>query len=252
MAETVRAAKAALRKTISTALKSVSNDSITQQSQRAVATVLKLEQYQTARRLSVYLSMPGHEIQTRGIVLDALKTGKKVFVPYITQSSPVMNMLALRDLEDYESLEKDRWGIPSLPVQSVPDRESWRGGLDMILVPGVAFDARCRRLGHGKGYYDRFLSEYQEKETRIEDGNMPPLGRCFHFGTERGAICSDFNSRTQRGSYLHLDLTPAVAVGLALTEQLLPPKDDIPTTLDDWLVDAVVSGDRDVLWRETR
>jgi 5-formyltetrahydrofolate cyclo-ligase len=37
--------------------------------------------------------------------------------------------------------------------------------LDLVVVPGVAFDSQCNRLGHGKGYYDSFFAEYQEKNS---------------------------------------------------------------------------------------
>ena len=39
--------------------------------------------------------------------------------------------------------------------------------IDLVLVPGLAFDKRGNRLGRGKGYYDRFLKELPENKTYI-------------------------------------------------------------------------------------
>lgn len=49
--------------------------------------------------------------------------------------------------------------------------------LDVILVPGVAFDRTCARLGHGKGYYDRFFTAY----TQARPARKPYLGTCHTF-----------------------------------------------------------------------
>jgi len=145
-----------------------------------------MDEYRMAKRISVYLSMDTREIQTRRIVLHALDEGKTVFVPYIHKAkeadtskySSTMSMLALHSRNDYESLQLDKWGIPSLAAESVEQRKNClgglglldgkptqplfkeQGGLDLIVVPGVAFDADRNRLGHGKGYYDKFFSTY--------------------------------------------------------------------------------------------
>lgn len=126
--------------------------------------------------------MPSAEIQTDAIVRHALGHGKQVFVPYLHKSTldipdtpaRVMDMVHLKSLQDYESLARDRWGIPSIDPSTVHERQRILGGpdahhsdkssLDLILVPGVAFDldssGAVRRLGHGKGFYDFFLNRY--------------------------------------------------------------------------------------------
>jgi len=130
--------------------------------------------------------MPDRELQTDYIVRHAFSAGKRVFVPYLHKSengpqdlSRVMDMVDLRRLEDYESLGRDKWGIPSLSLDQIEGRERILGNqatshqqtsLDLILVPGVAFGfdektGRIRRLGHGKGFYDFFLDRYH-KSTR--------------------------------------------------------------------------------------
>lgn len=142
--------------------------------------------------------MPGKEISTADIVLDALRHGKKVFIPYIhsVENDPkrkVMDMLRLKDEDDLQSLQPDSWGIPSLASNDIDHRENARGGeginrrqlsdkgssrLDVIFVPGVAFDVQNNRLGHGKGFYDRYLSgleEVCEKDNRND--TFPKLSK---------------------------------------------------------------------------
>src|SRR5699024_3791474 len=95
-----------------------------------------LSEYQNAKRISVYLSMPSGELSTQSIVQDALKGGKQVFIPYIhnvespptQQKTSVMDMLALESMDEFESLESDKWGIPSLKPSQVSGRRNCLGG----------------------------------------------------------------------------------------------------------------------------
>lgn len=139
--------------------------------------------------------MPQGEISTTSIVRDALANGKEVFIPYThklaetgteavqPKVSSVMDMLRLDSMEEFESLRPDKWGIPSLDKASVPLKQNCLGGsgvlpersrgaaarddldlgLDLIVMPGMAFDTGLRRLGHGKGYYDYFLNNYSKE-----------------------------------------------------------------------------------------
>ncbi len=137
--------------------------------------------------------MPTAEIQTDAIVRHALGSGKQVFVPYLHKSpnpSPdtpksVMDMVDLRSLSDYDSLKRDNWGIPTIEADTVHEREHILEGatdeskaLDMILMPGVAFDidpksGYVRRLGHGKGFYDYFLHRYMQSRELGGTTNSP-------------------------------------------------------------------------------
>lgn len=139
-----------------------------------------MPEYKAARRISVYLSMPGGEISTSSIVRDALDQGKKVFIPYTynasalneNQPKSIMDMVELDSMADFESLQPDKWGIPTPTKDSISSRVNCFGGvgitngdtggisdgLDLIVMPGMAFDAHYGRLGHGKGFYDYFLT----------------------------------------------------------------------------------------------
>jgi 5-formyltetrahydrofolate cyclo-ligase len=142
-----------------------------------------MPEYKAAKRISVYLSMPSGEISTSGIVHDALKQGKQVFIPYTykltapkeDQPKSIMDMLELQSLSEFATLEQDNWGIPTLNADSISSRANVFGGtgitqeevtpnstsedtgLDLIIMPGMAFDLEFGRLGHGKGFYDYFL-----------------------------------------------------------------------------------------------
>jgi 5-formyltetrahydrofolate cyclo-ligase len=125
--------------------------------------------------------MPTAEVQTSFIVHDALKSGKRVFIPYcykrstpvVGQTGNVMDMLELRDVKDYESLKPDGWGIPTPSESSLSERRNCFGGfgksegqenlgreedeLDLVITPGLGFDRDLGRIGRGMGFYDSFF-----------------------------------------------------------------------------------------------
>jgi 5-formyltetrahydrofolate cyclo-ligase len=168
----------------------------------ATKTLLSMPEYKAARRISVYLSMPGGEISTSGIVRDALGQGKKVFIPYTynlsepkaDQPKSIMDMVELQSMSDFESLEADKWDIPTPSKDSISSRANCFGGkgitngdtndvsegLDLIVMPGMAFDSLFGRLGHGKGFYDYFLARCHQVSR------MPFRGKnywyCFRGG----------------------------------------------------------------------
>lgn len=163
-----------------------------------------LPEYLKARRVGIYLSMPTAEISTRTIVLHALQEKKKVFIPYVykfDQSDSrglksAMDMVSLQSSEDYESLRPDSWGIPTPGEETLNGRkhilgeqetgqcnmdETRKEDLEIIVMPGVAFDRKLSRLGHGKGFYDSFLERYHRLHTSGESAStnkiMPFLGK---------------------------------------------------------------------------
>ena len=175
-----------------------------------------------------------------------------------------MNMVSLRSKEDLKQCElrRDKWGIPSISPDSVSSRfsildpdcgriwkdespsekrlwlpsleeqESTEATLDMIVVPGLAFDRQCRRLGHGKGYYDIFLESYHtEKVDRSKGKTMPYVGQ---------------SSPPQARLYT----SDHYLVGLALNEQVLPPEESIPVHKNDWVLDALLMGDGSIFRNE--
>lgn len=199
--------------------------------------LINFEPYQKASRVGIYLAMPTGEVQTDAIVRHALDTGKQVFVPYLHKSTTqapntprsIMDMVNLRSLADFESLKRDSWGIPSIPTETVNERESILestpkgAGLDMILMPGVAFDVDpktnfIRRLGHGKGFYDYFLHRYVlQQGSQVMDRSSGP-------GTN------------------------ALLYGLALEEQFLQPGSglEIPVGEYDSLLHGLLVGDGEI------
>ena len=117
--------------------------------------VLSLPAYARAKSVFLYVSVPG-EPDTRVILEQALSVGKRVYVPKCRDKG---TMLAVR-IRDVSDLAPGAYGIPE-PVsweETAPAKD-----LDLILVPCVAASRRGDRLGHGAGYYDRFLACGGEK-----------------------------------------------------------------------------------------
>ena len=190
--------------------------------------------------------MPKGEVITKTIASDAITQGKTVYVPFLRAgakpgvTSQHMDMVSLHSQDDLERCEgnRDKWGIPSLDNSSSTGRKSLLASpepsLDLVLMPGLAFDLTCKRLGHGKGFYDGFLAEYATARRDGPSKAMPYLSNPDHPQPALGAL-SDCD-----------------IVGMALVEQILPQGEDIPVDDNDWLLDALAIGDGSLVLREKR
>jgi len=100
-----------------------------------------------AQRVALYAALPG-EIATRPLFDVLIGAGKTCLLPRMTGE----RRLEFTRVEAWEDLVPGRLGVLEAPaaVPALPLREG-----DLVLVPGVAFDADGRRLGRGGGYYDR-------------------------------------------------------------------------------------------------
>ena len=149
-------AKKTMRKAMKAELKGLDAATITTASERACERLLALEAFERSVCVSVYLSMPA-ECQTHKLLEAAFARGKRVFVPKITGSGREdMRMVHVESLEQLRAFPCNSWGIPEPPMAMVDASAPPPDEIDLVVVPGVAFDGACRRLGHGKGYYDTF------------------------------------------------------------------------------------------------
>lgn len=101
----------------------------------------------------------GSEISTWEILGAALKTGKKVYVPKVLQEQDIPKMHFYR-IRTEKELTKGYRGIPEPEDTSeVYDYSDDIAERTLMLMPGVAFDGYRNRLGYGKGFYDRYLTD---------------------------------------------------------------------------------------------
>lgn len=122
-----------------------------------------LPAYQTAQTVMLYLDVRA-EVRTRHDLPTALESGKKIVVPWCNDAG----QLELFHLQSLEELSVGMYKIlePKPELRGLPEKQVDVKALDLIMVPGVAFDRRGARMGHGKGYYDKLL-EHARPDTPL-------------------------------------------------------------------------------------
>ena len=115
--------------------------------------VFSLPAVQQARTVMFYVHVRD-EVRTQFMLPRALDSGRRVVIPYCAGDE-----LELFHLQSLDELEARTLGIlePRKSFRGLAVRRVEPTALDVVLVPGVAFDRRGARLGYGKGYYDRLL-----------------------------------------------------------------------------------------------
>lgn len=108
-----------------------------------------------ARAVLVYMSVRD-EVMTTELVARLLAANKRTIVPYC-----VGDELRLFLLSSLGELEQGTFGIlePRESLRSLQEKRIEPQELDLLAVPGVAFDRSGGRVGHGRGYFDRLLQQ---------------------------------------------------------------------------------------------
>lgn len=142
--------KKALRASIKQKRRALSIEYRQQASRKMQAGLTKLPCYQAAEYIMLYMAMQD-EVQLDELIAMVLKDGKKAVIPLVTGAG-LMEAVELSDMAD---LVPDKYGIKTVSEEKrrliAPDK------IDLIIVPGVAFDKAGHRLGMGGGFYDRFM-----------------------------------------------------------------------------------------------
>ena len=118
------------------------------------------EAFKKANVVMFYVSLKD-EVNTLNMIDEAIRAGKHVCVPVIVLEEKRLIAGGIKDRK--EDLEKQHFGIYQPKpgrVEEVPLED-----IDLVVVPGIAFDKDNMRLGRGHGYYDRFLSALS-KDTK--------------------------------------------------------------------------------------
>ena len=144
--------KKEIRKKIFKVRKEHTNAWIRENSLRITEALTQLPEDRNAERIMAYADY-NHEVITRYIIEQAWKDGKEVAVPKVFGKDMVFYRLT-----DFSQQESGYFGIPEPKEDG--ETVSWEEA--MMVMPGVAFDINCNRVGYGGGFYDRFLEKHPE------------------------------------------------------------------------------------------
>ncbi len=122
-------------------------------SQQIQARVLKHSLWKKSERVGFYAGAR-HEVETHLLFMKALEESKTVYFPRVEQG------LKFYEVTEPADLEKGAWGImePKHSCKPLASEET----LDLLIVPGVAFDKRGFRLGFGRAFYDAILERFSD------------------------------------------------------------------------------------------
>ncbi len=132
-------------------------------SRRIAARVRELPEWSRAETVMCFVAMED-EVDTRALLAEVMSGARKLVVPFCHG-----NELGLFHLQDFEELQPGSMRImePRAELRGLPQKTVSPLALDLILVPGVAFDSSGGRVGFGKGYYDRLLARVRADAVRI-------------------------------------------------------------------------------------
>ena len=140
---------------------SLSFEEVQNKSKKIKDTLFSLGYLQNSKKIMTYVSFK-NEVSTIDIINELLKTEKEVIVPICDTNDYTLIPSKILSIDE---LSVSYFGImePKEPfIRPINPKD-----IDIILIPGLAFDKDRNRLGHGKGYYDRFLNRVRSDSLKI-------------------------------------------------------------------------------------
>ncbi|MEI8175396.1 MAG: 5-formyltetrahydrofolate cyclo-ligase [Candidatus Omnitrophota bacterium] len=156
------------RKEILGKLRSHESTDILKKSNAIKKKLFAMKEFRKARCVVFFVSMP-EEVDTHRMIDECIAAGKDVGVPVTMKGKS--DLIVSRISDRLTQLEIGPYGVQqprAAEIRPIPREE-----MDLVVVPGVAFDRDGNRLGRGKGYYDRFLEALPSCAATV--------GLCFDF-----------------------------------------------------------------------
>ena len=199
----VSAEKALLRRSMLAQRRSLDAAWAEAASHRLQDRVMALDAWAASRRVAVYIALRG-EAGTGRLIGDCRVYGRDLAVPALRAG----NGYGFVWWQDGDALESGPLGTqePAIKRWLAP------GELDVVIVPGLAYDAAGRRLGHGGGHYDRLLADGGDAGGALRIGigfgfqllpQVPVDERdvCVDWiVTEEDAVCCSHRAARERGT----------------------------------------------------
>jgi len=118
------------------------------------------DEYKKAKSIFAFVSFKS-EVNTHKFIEYALSQGKTIGVPKIRKKEEGMEVFKIHSLSD---LESGYFGVME-PIESCEKIN--KDNIDFILMPGAVFDEKGGRIGYGRGFYDKFLSDVKDSVPKI-------------------------------------------------------------------------------------
>lgn len=147
-------AKALVRKLIKERKQQLSKDEQICLSEKIVQHIEQCEAFRTAHSVLCYWPL-ADEVQIEPLI-DKYWQTKQFYLPVVHG-----DVMEIRLFQGRDHMRTGAFGILE------PVGEACEGDVDLVLVPGVAFDLQGHRLGRGRGYYDRFLPSTQARKIGV-------------------------------------------------------------------------------------
>ena len=141
-------------------------EQVAEQSERIMAQLERMSMFRDAKTVLLYYPIH-NEVDLRPLLTKY--AGQKIFLLPVTHR----HSMEVRPYDGEDMMRRGRMGVPE------PQTETYKGSIDLIIVPGVVFDQHCHRIGRGGGYYDKFLRKYHHTKK---------IGVCYSFQLKKHTI----------------------------------------------------------------
>ncbi len=159
---------------------------VSDKSSEITGRLCSLNQYAGAGTVMAYMSFR-NEVATNALIGQCILDGKRVVIPKV-QQRPDMSLLPYEIKDQEQDVLPGLWGIPEPDTSRLHKVDPLE--IDIVVVPGVAFDSRRYRIGYGAGYYDRFLLSLRPDCLKV--GIAFEMQMLEQFDAERYDIPMDF------------------------------------------------------------
>lgn len=162
MTDALSARKSELRQQVLAARDALAPAARAEACARALARVAALDAFRTARCVMAYLSF-GSELDTAALVRETLGRGARLALPRINAETREIEPWAVTD--PVRETVAGPWGLREPdPARCAPVALA---EIDFVLLPGVAFTVNGKRLGYGRGYYDRLIARFPARPVLV-------------------------------------------------------------------------------------